>query len=86
MFESAKICLNAQNAEDSSYGAIEGHFSASHTQQCSGAHDCGLRVGKFHPWLFSNFRFIFSRYTRCIRCATEHVHRGSKRDRIDSNV
>lgn len=44
---------------------------------------CGFRTGKFHSWLSSNYRFMFSRYTRCVRCSTYNVHRGSKRDRID---
>jgi hypothetical protein len=44
---------------------------------------CGLRTGKFHSWLSSNFQFVFSRHTRCVRCVTYDVRRGSRRDRID---
>jgi predicted RNA-binding Zn-ribbon protein involved in translation (DUF1610 family) len=44
---------------------------------------CGFRTGKFHSWLSSNYRFVFSRYTRCVRCGTCNVRRGSRRDRID---
>lgn len=44
---------------------------------------CDYQVGKFHPWLIANYRFLFSRYTRCIRCGTEQVYRASKRDRVD---
>ena len=44
---------------------------------------CGLRTGEFHSGLSSNFQFVFSRNTRCVRCGTYDVRRGSRRDRID---
>jgi len=46
--------------------------------------DCHSYVGHFHPFLLSTYRFIFSRYTRCIRCGSDNVHRMYKRDRIDN--
>ena len=40
-----------------------------------------------HPYsVFNTFtgRFLFSRYSRCVRCGTVYVQRSAKRDRIDS--
>jgi uncharacterized Zn finger protein len=45
---------------------------------------CGFRVGSFHPFLFVNYSFIFSRHTRCIRCGSVYVHRALKRDPIEA--
>jgi hypothetical protein len=45
---------------------------------------CGLRRRVVHRVLRVNARFLFSRYTHCIRCGTPRVHRTSKQDRIDS--
>jgi hypothetical protein len=47
---------------------------------------CGYRIGNFHSWMFAFYRFVFSRYTRCIHCGTDSVSRSSKRDRIDRPV
>lgn len=44
---------------------------------------CGYRVGHFRTPLQANLEYVFSRHTRCIRCATDHVHRQPHRDRID---
>jgi hypothetical protein len=54
----------------------------SELSQCS---KCGLRVKQPHPLLRTlTLRFLFSRYTQCVRCGTFHVQRSRKRDRIDS--
>jgi hypothetical protein len=49
---------------------------------------CKLRLGWYHPFLFSllkQFRFVFSCYARCVRCGKqESVSRLEKRDYIDS--
>ncbi len=45
---------------------------------------CGYRVGRPHPFIRSNFTFLFSRHTHCINCGNTQVRRGSRRDRIDT--
>ena len=47
-------------------------------------HQCGFRTGRFRPSIGIKLAFIFSRYTRCVRCGTYAVERVSRRDRIDS--
>ena len=44
---------------------------------------CNLRAGEFHRALMANFRFVFSRYSHCIRCGSEAVQRLAKRDKVD---
>ena len=54
---------------------------------CSDAYQCmkcDRKSRRFYDWWFSPYRFIFSRYTVCIRCGTHRVHRMSKRDPLDS--
>ena len=46
--------------------------------------NCGYRVSWLRPIWRPRFRFIFSRYTHCIECGTDVVHRLTKRDRVDS--
>ena len=48
--------------------------------QCSG---CQRRVGTCHRALYAYGRFLFSRYSRCIRCGSEAVQRLNKRDKVD---
>lgn len=45
---------------------------------------CNTRAHRFQSWWFSPYRFIFSRYTVCVRCGTYRVHRLSGRDTVDS--
>src|SRR6266542_1368572 len=45
---------------------------------------CGADVKRLHPILDLELSFVFSRYTRCIRCCTPRVQRLKKRDPIDS--
>jgi len=45
---------------------------------------CGHALKRLHPIVDANLSFVFSRYTRCIRCGTPRVQRLKKRDRIDS--
>jgi hypothetical protein len=45
---------------------------------------CGRRLNQFRTLRSAMVTFAFSRHTHCIRCGTPHVHRLSKRDRIDS--
>ena len=45
---------------------------------------CGYRRKRVHPVVDANLAFVFSRYTRCIRCGSERIERLKKRDRIDS--
>ena len=45
---------------------------------------CGYRLTWLRLVRRGNLKFVFSRYTRCIRCGTAYVQRSSKRDRIDS--
>lgn len=44
---------------------------------------CARRIARPHATFVSNADFVFSRYTRCIRCGTRDVHRLTKRDGID---
>ena len=45
---------------------------------------CDLRLRQLRGRRNAKISFLFSRYTRCIRCGTQHVRRISKRDRVDS--
>ena len=44
---------------------------------------CRYRFRRFHRWWFSTYRYLFSRYTVCLRCGTSRVHRITKRDHLD---
>jgi len=55
-------------------------FVWSDMYQCSG---CRRRVGTYHRSLYAYSRFLFSRYSRCIRCGSEAVQRLKKRDKVD---
>jgi hypothetical protein len=44
---------------------------------------CTYRTQQLHPAVDVNLRFIFSRFTRCMRCGHQHVHRLAQRDRLD---
>jgi uncharacterized protein with PIN domain len=44
---------------------------------------CGYKFGTVRPWLRIKAGYIFSRFTRCVRCGTLNVHRSQKRDRVD---
>jgi hypothetical protein len=44
---------------------------------------CGFQYGKVHIRLLVLYRFISSRYSRCIRCGTDSVYRSAKRDLVD---
>ena len=46
--------------------------------------NCGYRLGWLRLFLRVNYKFVFSRYTHCIKCGTAYIQRSSKRDRIDS--
>jgi hypothetical protein len=46
--------------------------------------DCDSRVRRVRGWSFSTLRFLCSRYTNCIRCSSDQVHRMRKKDRIDT--
>ena len=46
--------------------------------------NCDYRLSSPRPIWRANFRFTFSRYTHCIKCGTDAVHRLTKRDRVDS--
>jgi hypothetical protein len=53
----------------------------------SDMYDCGecqRRVGAYHHLFFGHFRFVFSRYSCCIRCGSAAVQRLEKRDRVDA--
>ncbi len=45
---------------------------------------CERRVGSLHRGLYAHSRFVFSRYSRCIRCGSEAVERLAKRDPVDN--
>jgi len=45
---------------------------------------CGFRRKRLHPVIDVDRLFVFSRYTRCIRCGSTNIQRLSERDRIDS--
>ena len=45
---------------------------------------CGYRLAWGRPVLRGTFRFIFARYTHCIKCGSGAVHRLTKLDRVDS--
>jgi DNA-directed RNA polymerase subunit RPC12/RpoP len=45
--------------------------------------ECGHRAGTYYNALYANSRFLFSRYSRCIRCGSEAVQRLAKRDKVD---
>lgn len=46
-------------------------------------HRCKHRTYRYHHWLYSNVRFVFSKYTLCLRCGTHKVYRIEKRDHVD---
>ncbi len=48
--------------------------------ECS---SCERRVGTVHRALYANSRFLFSRYSRCVKCGSEAVQRLAKRDKVD---
>lgn len=43
---------------------------------------CKQRTRHFNPWWSSTWRFVFSRYSVCVKCGTERVHSVHKRDPI----
>jgi len=45
--------------------------------------ECEKRSGAFHRGLYATVRFIFSRYSHCIRCGSDAVQRLAKRDKVD---
>jgi hypothetical protein len=55
-------------------------FVRSDMYECAG---CRRRVGTYHRSLYAYSRFLFSRYSRCIRCGSEAVQRLKKRDKVD---
>jgi len=44
---------------------------------------CGRREGALHKKLYLYSRFIFSRYSRCLRCGQDTVQRLDRADKID---
>jgi uncharacterized protein with PIN domain len=55
-------------------------FIWSDMYECVG---CKRRAGVNHRALYVNGHFLFSRYSRCIRCGSEAVQRLKKRDKVD---
>ena len=47
---------------------------------------CGRRSRWVYPAIRSRVGFLFSRYTRCIRCGSTRIERLTRRDRIDPVV
>ena len=48
----------------------------------SGVYTCrdyDSRLRRFRGWSFSTLRFVCSRYTNCIRCSSDQVHRCTRR-------
>ena len=43
---------------------------------------CKRRFRYVNAWWLSTWRFIFSRYSVCVKCGTRHVHHLYKRDPI----
>jgi hypothetical protein len=52
----------------------------SNMYRCGG---CERRSGEVHIGLLAQVRFIFSRYSHCIRCGSDAVQRLAKRDTVD---
>jgi hypothetical protein len=46
-------------------------------------HGCVRRVGFFYRPLYVHYRFLFSRYSRCVQCGSDDVQRLEKRDKVD---
>jgi len=47
-------------------------------------HRCKRRSRRYQLWWYSTYRYVFSRYSVCLRCGTQHVYRVTKKDRVDS--
>lgn len=61
-----------------------GYFERWFASDAYVCHRCKRRSHRYHHWWFSTYRFIFSRYSVCLRCGTYRVRRLAKRDRVDS--